>query len=172
MVWYLNMQLENNAAMKKAWRQRWCWPSKLRKVQTHRAMRLKPWRHPELLHINMSDNSLHLIFSIIEPIKFLCWLMKLFIFSELDWCGAWLHACSVAQLCPTLCDPMDCSPPGSSVHGILHAKILEWVAVSFSRGSSWPRDWIQMSFIGRWILYHWALPLDIYSHILFKCKEN
>ena len=39
----------------------------------------------------------------------------------------------VAQLCPTLCDPMDCSPPGSSVHGILQARILEWVAVPFSR---------------------------------------
>ena len=44
------------------------------------------------------------------------------------------------QLCLTLCDPMDCSPPGSSVHGILQARILEWVAISSSRGSSWPRD--------------------------------
>ena len=51
----------------------------------------------------------------------------------------------VAQLCPTLCDPMDCSPPGSSVHGVLQAKILEWVAISSSRGSSWPRD--QISYI-------------------------
>ena len=40
----------------------------------------------------------------------------------------------VAQLCPTLCDPMDCSPPGSSVHGIFQARVLEWVAISFSRG--------------------------------------
>ena len=46
----------------------------------------------------------------------------------------------VAQSCPTLCDPMDCSPPGSSVHGILQARILEWTAISFSRGSSQPRD--------------------------------
>ena len=46
----------------------------------------------------------------------------------------------VAQSCPTLCEPMDCSPPGSSVHGIVQARILEWVAVSFSRGSSQPRD--------------------------------
>ena len=45
-----------------------------------------------------------------------------------------------AQSCPTLCDPMDSSPPGSSVHGILQARILEWVAISFSRGSSQPRD--------------------------------
>ena len=42
----------------------------------------------------------------------------------------------VAQSCPTLCDPVDCSPPGSSIHGILQARILEWVAISFSRGSS------------------------------------
>ena len=45
----------------------------------------------------------------------------------------------VTQSCPTLCDPMDCCPPGSSVHGILQARILECVAISFSRGSSWPR---------------------------------
>ena len=45
----------------------------------------------------------------------------------------------VAKLCLTLCDPMDCSPPGSSVHGISQARILEWVVVPFSRWSSWPR---------------------------------
>ena len=45
----------------------------------------------------------------------------------------------VTQLCPILCDPMDCNPPGSSVHGILQARILKWVAISFSRGSSGPR---------------------------------
>ena len=59
----------------------------------------------------------------------------------------------VAQSCPTLCDPMDCSLSGSSVHGIFQAIILEWVAISFSMGSSWPRDWTQVSHIaGR----HWA----------------
>ena len=46
----------------------------------------------------------------------------------------------VAQLCLTLCDPVDCIPPGSSIHGILQARILEWVSISFSRGSSRPRD--------------------------------
>ena len=46
----------------------------------------------------------------------------------------------VAQSCPALCNPMDCSPPGSSVHGILQARRLEWVAMPFSRGSSLPRD--------------------------------
>ena len=51
----------------------------------------------------------------------------------------------VAQSCPTLCDPVDCSPPGSSVHGILQARILEWVAISFTRGSSLPRDGTRVS---------------------------
>ena len=49
-----------------------------------------------------------------------------------------MRACLVAQLCPTLCDPMDCSLPGSSVHGILQARILEQVAISSSRESSYP----------------------------------
>ena len=51
----------------------------------------------------------------------------------------------VTQSGPTLCDPMD--PPGSSVHSILQARILEWVAISFSRGSSWRRDWTPVSHI-------------------------
>ena len=51
----------------------------------------------------------------------------------------------VAQSCPTLCDPMDCSLPASSVHVILQARIPEWVAIPFSRGSSWPRDPIWIS---------------------------
>ena len=55
----------------------------------------------------------------------------------------------VAQSCLTLCDPVDCSPPGSSIHGILQARILEWVAISFSRGSSQPRDRTQVSRIAR-----------------------
>ena len=46
----------------------------------------------------------------------------------------------VAQSCPTLCNSMGCSPPNSSVHGISQVRILEGVAISFSRGSSWPRD--------------------------------
>ena len=46
----------------------------------------------------------------------------------------------VTQSCPTLCDPMVCGPPGSSVHGILQAEVLEWVAIPCSRGSSQPRD--------------------------------
>ena len=51
----------------------------------------------------------------------------------------------VAQLCPTLCDPMDCSLSGSSVHGIFQARVLEWIAISFSRGSSRLRNRTQVS---------------------------
>ena len=52
-----------------------------------------------------------------------------------------MHVCSIARLCPTLCDPMDCRPPGSSVHGISQARIVGWVAISSGKGSSQPREW-------------------------------
>ena len=54
------------------------------------------------------------------------------------------------------CDPMNCSLPGSSVHGILQARILEWVAISFSRGTSQPRNWTQVSRIVGRCLTDWA----------------
>ena len=68
------------------------------------------------------------------------------------------NVCNAEWLRPVwlFCDPMDCSPPGSSVYGISQAKILEWVAISFSRGSFQPRDWTCISCTGRWILYHWV----------------
>ena len=53
----------------------------------------------------------------------------------------------VSQSCPTLCDPIDCCLPGSSIHGIFQARVLEWVAISFSTGSSWPKDWTLVSYI-------------------------
>ena len=62
----------------------------------------------------------------------------------------------VSQSCLTLCDPMDYSSPGSSVHGISQAKILECIAISLSRGSSPPRDQTHVLCIGRQILYHSA----------------
>ena len=78
------------------------------------------------------------------------------------WCLSFSHnICvhSVAQLCRTFRDPMDCKPPGSSVQGIFQARILKWVAISYSRASSWSRDWTSISHLscsGRWILYHCA----------------
>ena len=59
---------------------------------------------------------------------------------ELEEIPFYLVVCIVTQVCPTLCDPLDCSRPGSSVHGISQTRILEWVATPFSRGSSPPRN--------------------------------
>ena len=76
----------------------------------------------------------------------------------------------VAQSCLTLCDPVDCSPPGFSVHGILQARILEWVTISFSRGSSQPRDRTQVSRIGgrrfnlwakSWVPKNWCFQIVV-----------
>jgi len=71
-----------------------------------------------------------------------------------------------SHCCIWLFNPMDCDPPGSSVHRISQARILEWVAVSFSRGSSQSRDWTHVSYIERKIIYHWATrePLSIVLH--------
>ena len=63
----------------------------------------------------------------------------------------------VAQSCLTLCDPMDCSPPGSSVHGILQARILGWVAISLSRGSSQPSNQTQVSCTAGRFFTVWAI---------------
>ena len=62
----------------------------------------------------------------------------------------------VTQSCPTLCNPMDCTLPGSSVHGILQARILEWAAISFSKGPYWPRDWTLVSLIADRFFTIWA----------------
>ena len=82
----------------------------------------------------------------------------------------------VAQSCPTLCDPMDCNPPGSSVHEIFQARILEWVAVSFSRGSSQPRDRTRVSCTAGRFFTIWAtreallkqVRLWIFDHFFFS----
>ena len=73
-------------------------------------------------------------------------------------------------------NPMNYSPPGSSAHRISQARILEWAAISFSRGSSWPRDWTCISCFGRLVFYHWATreaqfclyPLPYSDSLYFK----
>ena len=86
-----------------------------------------------------------------------------------------VHAMLI-QSCPTLCDPMDGSPPGSSVHGILQARILEWVAISFSKGSSQPRDWICLSLsspalVGRF--FTTSAPWEgLFRHCCLCCAES
>ena len=70
------------------------------------------------------------------------------------------------------CNPMDCSPPGSSIHGIFQARILEWVAIFYSRVSSWPRDQTCVSCTGRWILNHcatWEAQYIFAAKLLQSC---
>ena len=73
----------------------------------------------------------------------------------------------VAQLCLTLCDPMDCNPLGFSVHGFLQARILEQVAISFSRGSSWPMDETQVSCMAGRFFTIWAT-----SEAALTCEQQ
>ena len=80
---------------------------------------------------------------------------------QLEWSES-----EVAQLCPTLCDPVDCNLPGSSIHGILQARILEWVAISFFRGSSWPRDWTRVSHLAGRRFNLWATVLVAFCRFL------
>ena len=95
------------------------------------------------------------------------------------------HTCTHAQSCLTLCNPMDCSPSGSSIRGISQARILEWGAISYSRKSSQPRVQTYVFFvssIGRQILYFWvtchprsrSVPMsqDITSRKNFRLSGN
>ena len=81
----------------------------------------------------------------------------------------WKVKVLVAQLCPTLCNSIDCIPPESSVHGILQARILEWVAIPFSRGSSRPMDWTRVSWIAGMLFSIWASREPIGRHSLNQC---
>ena len=81
----------------------------------------------------------------------------------------------VGQSCPTLCDPMDYSPLGSSVHGIFQASVLEGVAISFSRGSSRPRDQTQVSHVAGRCFTNWATRearLDVEGVIISHFSEG
>ena len=79
----------------------------------------------------------------------------------------YFYACLCSQSSLTLCDPVNCSPSGSSIYGILQTRILEWIAISYSRGSSWPRDWTCVSCIGGRFFTTWPPEkphLYLYSH--------
>ena len=91
---------------------------------------------------------------------YMCWISQHPDRKQLSHSNWVIRSESVVQLCPTLCDPMDCRPLGSSVCGISQSRILEWVAIFFSRGSSQPKDqtWVShVSCIGRWVLYYCVL---------------
>ena len=84
----------------------------------------------------------------------------------------WYVKVSVTQPHLTFCNPMDCSPPGSSVHGILQVRILEWVAIPFSRESSWPRDWTCVSPIAGRFFTIWATRKALSSGALSQPHQQ
>ena len=89
-----------------------------------------------------------------------------------------LYTAKLLQSCLTVCNPVDCSALGSSVHGILQARILEWVAISFSRASSQPGDWTHVSYIsctGRQALYHsnhLGSPINMLPCVKYRASGN
>ena len=108
------------------------------------------------VHFTMCNHKWRLWYSVFYRISldhlFLC-TSSAYVFCEAPEANV---VCSVAQSCLTVCSLIDCHLPGSSVHGSSQAKIQEWVAISFSKGFFWPRDWNWVSCIGRRVLYHWA----------------
>ena len=82
------------------------------------------------------------------------------------------HGVIVTQSCLTVCAPMDYSLPGSSVHGILQARILEWAAISFSRESFWPGDPTQVSYIAGGFFYHLSQQGSLLLRDISKYKDK
>ena len=112
-------------------------------------------------------------FSSLDILRNFSWFLMFRKFSGmiLVWvlCGRCCAVCLVTQSCLTLCDPMDCNPSGSSVHGIFQERILEWLAIFFSRRSSQPRGWTCVSCVGKLIL----LPLShLRSPRPFKSRDS
>ena len=100
-------------------------------------------------------------------------------FEDNRWFKTWRswpqQLCSDAQWCPALCHRMNCSLPGSSVHGILQARTLPQVAISFSRGSSRPKDWTCVSCFshtGGWIPGHFPAPPGSLTIVLVSTKAG
>ena len=119
-----------------------CWAAVAVPI-SHAIMRVKNWNNSHAINISL------------QPFCFPLWVQyskNSTSYSTL-YCKVIVESLSCVQL---FCDPMDCSPRGSSVPGILQARILEWVAISFSRGSFQPRDRTHVSCLGRQILHHCA----------------
>ena len=106
------------------------------------------------LFINGANLVIEPIFAWNVPLVALIFLKRSLVFPILLFSPVWKWKWS--QSCLTLCDPMDYSQSGSSVHGIPQARILEWVAIPFSRGSSWPRGWTQVFCIAGGFFTIWA----------------
>ena len=149
--------VKNPPAMRQTWAGSLGWEDPLEKGKaTH--SRIPAWRIPWTVQSIGSQRVGHDWATFTHSLMLTCWEVDNFktrgksLPSYSTYCFANVY--SVTKLCPTVCDTTDCSPPGSSVHGISQARILEWVAISFSRVSSQPSNRICVSCIGRQILYH------------------
>ena len=129
-------------------------------------------RHLSFIHFKVEER---------EEENIRTFLSKLLILQNTEaWISEWSE---VTQSCPTLCDPMNCSLPSFSVRGIFQATVLEWVAISFSRGSSQPRDqtWVSCIADSRFTLWatrealrceYWIhLTVDSWKYSFFKCQK-
>ena len=92
----------------------------------------------------------------VAPGEYIIIWLKVLSYYSYKYVGWWWWGWFSHEVMSDSCNPMDCSPPGSSVHEISQTIMLEWVSISFSGGSSRPRDPIYVSCIGRQVLYHWA----------------
>ena len=130
------------------------------------------WKFRELIvQYSCSDNKNNKVcLSILFDMKDWCKFINLVTFlQDRRFLSYYIVKVLGAQSCPTLCNPMDCSLPGYSVHGILQARILEWVVILFARGSSWPRDQTRVSHIAGRFLTVWATREAIIL-LMIKCS--
>ena len=139
--------------------------------------------HVPLILITYCNNFPH--YQPSSPEQYICYSSSLHWYAVIIQSPQFIHLvlyslcfCLVAKLCPTLCNPVDCNPPDSSVHGISQARTLEWVAMPFSRASSQPRDQTQVSCIAGRFLTTWTTskPCTFYavvsllSHVQLFCN--
>ena len=131
-------------------------------LQWLKPVRLKPILENNMLLIVTATRIMSIVLSLFLR-KYYLWepAVQVYYLSEnntrkhiFSWEYCW--CCLVAKSCLTLGDPMDYISPGSSDHGLSQGRTLQWVAISFSRGYSRPREWTHVSWIGRWILYYWT----------------
>ena len=145
----------------------WKWPEEFYSLNDHKSYRTHSRLHPSHLIRGPGDPLIAFLEVVSGRIKLpsvVTCAIKL-IYIQLHRTSKWKVKVLVAQSCLTLCNPMDCSLPGSSVHGILQARVLEWVAIPFSTGSSQYRDQTRVSCTAGRFFTIWAAR-EALSHFL------
>ena len=137
-------------------------PGRLESVGSYKVQHDFHFTHLELATVSFCTLQMCLVWENILKSKRLASLLKY----ETQLYNLWFNNClrqllvcvrsQSLQSWPTLSDPRDCSPPGSFVHGILQARILEWISYPFSKGTSWPRNWARVSCIAGGFFTSWA----------------